>query len=314
MGLFFLISAYFTETSLNRRGTRGFLSGRLLRLGVPMLLFFFIISPITGYFLVKNLRDPDVSFLTLFLEGDWFGIGPLWFVETLLIFTLIYLVYLKFGKRKQPEARDPRPLPRNMWIIVLAVAIGLASFLVRIHLPVGWSIPILSLQLPFFPQYIVMLILGIIAARRNWLEQVGWRKGIRWFLFAQVMVFAGFPLLFFLGGATSGSIEPFMGGLTWQSLAYSLWEQVTGISLMIGLIGIFREKFNSQGELGKNLSTSAYGVFVFHPPVIVLITLVFRPIEIPGIAKFLLLAPVTVAACFLVAFLIRKIPFADRVL
>ncbi len=105
-----------------------------------------------------------------------------------------------------------------------------------------------------------------------------------------------------------------MGGLTWQSLAYSVWEQVTGLSLMIGLVGIFREKFNSQGELGRRLSASAYGVFIFHAPVVVMITLAFRGVAIPGIAKFLVLAPVVVVAAFIVSYLIRKIPCADRVL
>lgn len=314
MGLFFLISAYFTEVSLGRKGSRKFLSKRLLRLGVPLLLFFFLISPGMGYFLMKNLRDPDVSFLALFLEGDWFEVGPLWFVETLLFFTLIYFIWMKVSGKEPKHPSATRPLPRDRWILLLAVIIGLATFTVRIWLPVGWAIPLLNLQLPFFPQYLVLLVIGIIAARRGWLQQVTFRQGIRWFLLAQGMVFIVFPLLFLAGGAASGNVDAFMGGPTWQSLSYSLWEQVTGFSLMIGLLGIFREKLNYQGKLARQLSACAYGVFVLHAPVLVVLTVSLRNIDLPGLAKLVLLAPVAVAATFIVAYLIRKIPLMDRII
>ncbi len=120
MGLFFLISAYFTEISLKSKTPGRFLASRMLRLGIPILLFYFLISPGMGFMLVRRLRDPGVSFLSIFLEGDWFGIGPLWFVEALLIFTLIYLGFRGFGSAKQQEKSETRPLPRSMWVILLA--------------------------------------------------------------------------------------------------------------------------------------------------------------------------------------------------
>ena len=314
MGLFFLISAYFTEKSFAGKSTGTFLSGRLLRLGVPLLLFFFLISPLTVYFIEVQLRGTDISFAELLSSGYGLGFGPLWFVETLLYFTLFFVISQKFRPGKQDGTTRRIPLPGDLPIILLAVFLGVITFLIRIKLPVGWSVPILSLQLPHFPQYIALFALGITASRHNWLEQITYRRALRWFLAAQAMIFITFPLLFMSGGAASGNVTPFMGGLHWQSLAYALWEQVTGLALMFALLGIFREKFNSQGNWGKRLSACAYGVFVFHAPVVVMITLAFRGVDIPGIAKFLVLAPVAVAASFLAAWLVRKIPFADRVL
>lgn len=314
MGLFFLISAYFTELSFTRKSTGTFLADRIRRLGFPLVMYFSVISPAMNYFLVRRLDGSDISFLDFYKQGHGFGFGPLWFVETLLYFTLVYVIYQKFRNRDRNRTIKHRPLPGDGQVLLLAVLLGMISFLIRIWLPVGWSLPHLGLQFPHFPQYIALFALGIAAARYNWLEVITYRRGLRWFIIAQVMIFIMFPLLFMTGGAASGDLSAFMGGIHWQSLAYSVWEQLTGLSLVIGLLGIFRKKFNSQGSWGQKLSASAYGVFIFHAPLLLLITVPLRNVELNGVLKLLLLAPVAVASSFLIAYLIRKLPWADRVL
>ena len=42
MGLFFLISAYFTEGSFTRKPTGAFLVDRFRRLGIPLVVFYFL--------------------------------------------------------------------------------------------------------------------------------------------------------------------------------------------------------------------------------------------------------------------------------
>jgi glucans biosynthesis protein C len=105
-----------------------------------------------------------------------------------------------------------------------------------------------------------------------------------------------------------------MGGMKWQSLGYALWEQFTGVSLIIGLLGISKKFFNSQGKLAIQLSDSAYGVFIFHAPVIVGLAAIFRPWDIFPPLKFIVLAPVALFTCFLVAFLVKKLPLVKKIL
>ena len=62
MGMFFLISAYFVPRSYNRKGIRVFLKDRLLRLGIPVAIYFFIISPLTIYYLIKIRDGIELSF------------------------------------------------------------------------------------------------------------------------------------------------------------------------------------------------------------------------------------------------------------
>ena len=48
MGLLFLISGYFSPGSLERNGPRRFIRDRLIRLGIPLVVFFFVLNPIAA--------------------------------------------------------------------------------------------------------------------------------------------------------------------------------------------------------------------------------------------------------------------------
>src|SRR5580693_2223637 len=47
MGLFFLLAGYYTPPAFERHGMSGFVSERLLRLGVPILIYLLVLHPIT---------------------------------------------------------------------------------------------------------------------------------------------------------------------------------------------------------------------------------------------------------------------------
>ena len=69
MGAFFLLAGYFTPGSFDRKGPGSFLKARLLRLGIPIILFIFVLSPISsiGYWQSMLKR-----FLLLELLRPWF--------------------------------------------------------------------------------------------------------------------------------------------------------------------------------------------------------------------------------------------------
>jgi surface polysaccharide O-acyltransferase-like enzyme len=49
MGFFFLLAGYFTPGSYDRRGPRSFLRDRLVRLGIPLLLYDLLLDPLVVY-------------------------------------------------------------------------------------------------------------------------------------------------------------------------------------------------------------------------------------------------------------------------
>ena len=124
MGLFFLISGYFTPGSIDRKGTWQYIKDRLVRLGIPLVLFSLLVSPFTEY--VKDAtvyqnrpRQFRGIYAVDFWKGGDYSPGPLWFVEVLLVF----LPGLCPGpghpgprkmlqrKRLRPPSRSPSPMP-----------------------------------------------------------------------------------------------------------------------------------------------------------------------------------------------------------
>lgn len=204
------------------------------------------------------------------------------------------------------------PTPRK--ILAFCLTLGIVTFFVRTLFRVGWWLPHLNIQIAHFPQYLAMLVTGVIAWQRGWLESLTLKQGVHWFAGINVFIVLFFPTIYILGGAHTGQTEPFMGGWTWQSLVYSIYEQVVGVGLMVGLLGIFKGTFNFRGKILKALSDSSYTVYIIHSVPLLLIACSFRYWEWPLLAKFVILSSPALVVTFCLAWLIRSIPGAHRVL
>jgi len=149
MGLLFFISAYFAYGSIARHGIGAFVRERLLRLGLPALLYMLVIHPFI--LLVLNPWDfnfgPPVEFYVNYLRtGKFIGsTGPLWFVVALLLFSLAFAAW----RSVRPSSDDLRLVttPTGALIFLFALALGLGSFAMRISQPIGASV--LNMQLCF---------------------------------------------------------------------------------------------------------------------------------------------------------------------
>lgn len=311
MGFFFMMSGYFTPGSYDRKGAWLFLRGRLLRLGAPLLFYVIFIDPSIGYALElsKGFAGSFLDFLSLNI-GSYgsLGSGPLWFVEALLIFTGAYVLWRRLAKNTNRESK----IPGNKVIVFFALVLGLVTFIIRIWLPIGWNFELLNLQIPFFPQYVAMFVVGIIAHRGNWFLQISKKTGRLWFRIAVALLML-FPVLL-VAGSPNGDSTRLAGGFYWQALTYALWEQFFGVAIIIGISVLFREKYNSQGRLAKAMSASAYTAYIFHAPILVFLALSLRGVVLSPLLKFVLVAPLAVTLCFSLSNCIRKLPIARRVL
>ena len=302
MGMFFFISAYFTAASIKRKTTGKFIKDRLVRLGIPLLVFYFFLKPLTNFIYYHFIKHEAATFVGFLTNPRAWGFGPMWFVETLLIFTAIYL--LLFNRERTIKMK----YPGTGKLVLAALLVGLSQYIIRMWLPVGWSLPHTELQFPFFVQYIVMLVFGVIAYNNNWLEAISFKSAKRWFIFAQLMIWLVLPVMMYVGGQEKG-VEAFVGGGTWQSFAWAIWEQLVCVAMIIGLLGIGKRYFNKQGALARQLSNSAYGVYIIHAPVIVGLSALFVNWQsINQLLKFIVLAPVALLVCFTVAWTIRQVP------
>jgi glucan biosynthesis protein C len=318
MGLFFMISGYFTPGSYDRKGPWRFFKDRLLRLGIPILCYDLVIGPLIVRPLVRfGTQESSGSYLD-FLAGYYssfhIGTGPLWFVEALLIFAGFYVLWRVLTKTPAPVAPTESKAPGNLAIALFALALSTVTFIVRIWLPIGWNFGLLNFQFPFFPQYICMFIIGTVAYKRNWLAQIPNATGKFWLAVAIIFILILFPVLFELGGASSGDTSRFTGGLHWQCFGYAAWEQFTGVSMIITLLFLSRKYFNRQARIGKAISASAYTAYIIHAPVVILVAVAMRNIYLYPLLKFASAVFIAVPLCFALANIIRKLPIARRIL
>jgi hypothetical protein len=315
MGFFFMISSYFAPGSYDRKGPGPFVLDRLKRLGIPLLFYIVVLDPLINLVMARFRGYPGSlgQYLTLHLQNtlDYkaLGVGPLWFVAVLLIFSLVYVLWrLVF---RQPVAPPPSEgkAPSNWAIAGFALALGLFTFVVRIWIPVGKQFDLLGIQLAHFPQYIAMFIVGIVAYRRNLFPELSVAQAKVW-LGMIVLLLLLFAALFVFGGALEGDLESIMGGVHWQSLYYSIWEQFMCVAMVVTLLVWFRTKFNRQGSLARRMSAAAYATYIFHRPVITLLALALVSIRLDLALKFVLVAPLAVALSFLVGFVVKQLPVA----
>jgi peptidoglycan/LPS O-acetylase OafA/YrhL len=317
MGFFFMISSYFSPGSIDRKGAGPYLKDRLIRLGIPLLFYMVVISPLLEYRvkLHYGFQGSFGEFLSRYLKSSVrsLPVGPLWFVEALLIFSLFYVLWRLLTKPETTLAPSESKAPSNWAIAGFATVLGVLTFVVRIWLPMGWMFNLLGLQFPFFVQYIALFVVGILAYRRNWLAGVSAAQGKVWRWIVLVLVVLFF-VLFIAGGALEGNLDPFMGGVHWQSFGFSVWEQFMCVAMVVTLLVWFRTRFNRQGPLAQKLSGAAYATYIFHAPAIVFLGIALRNIRLDLGLKWLLVAPVAVSLSFLVGYVVKRLPLARRIL
>ncbi|MFC2007931.1 acyltransferase family protein [Chloroflexota bacterium] len=316
MGFFFMVSSYFSPGSFDRHGAGPYVRDRLKRLGIPLLFYILVISPLLQYVLAlsRGFTGSILEFIPKMIASlPDLDVGPLWFVAALLFFSLLYVLWRLFFQPTLSHQHSANRAPSNGAIVLFGVALGLVTFIVRVQFPVGWEFVVVHWQFSHFSQYIAMFVIGLIAYQRGWLAGLTEAQGKawRWVILALIMVF---PVLFVFGGALEGNLEPFMGGIHWQSFAYSLWEQFMCAAMVVTLVVWFRKRFNNQNTLGKALSSGAYATYVIHIAVIVLLALALRGIHLDMALKFVLVAPFAVTLSFIVGYLIKKLPIARNIL
>jgi len=316
IGLFFMISAFFTPSALNKKGPKNFFIDRIKRLGIPLLFYIFVIAPSILYLDNLIIKGERVNYFIFYyeqvLKRGIIDVGPLWFLQVLLFFSFLYAIFNEIIVRILKDKRQlvfKFPSNKNIFITILILAF--VTFLVRLQFPISATTSHLNFGLA--PQYILLFGLGILAFNNNWFEEITLKKAKFWFSIAMIAILF-WPLFIFFGRSSELSIEIFAGGLNWQSFIYAFWEAVLSISLSICIIYFFRKKLNNQTKLFKEISKSTYSVFIIHSIVIVLLSYLLKDLMFHPLVKFAIVALAGIPLCFLISFYITKVRFLKKIL
>ena len=295
MSLFFMIAGYFAVLACDRKGPAPFLKDRALRLGIP-LLGWAVFMALVQMFLMPTPATGNVLGIPWPVE-----VAHMWFVQHLLIFCAVYAVARMLLPARPAPARDRR-VPPGWAIVLFTLGLAFASALVRIWFDMDewvYILGVIKLQ-PFdLPRDLTLFVVGMLAARRDWVMRFPTRSGRIWLGIGVALAAAWYAFRLALPGGVDGD-ERLVGGL------FTLWESFLCVGMCIGLVVLFRDLWNWQKPLTKNAAQAQYATYVFHIGVVLLFQWLAMPLASPPLVKFLLVSLFAVPVSFLVGYAVRK--------
>ena len=307
MGFFFLLAGYFSVASYDHKGPLRFMRDRIIRLGIPLLIYGYVLGPMTVAMAEVAHGKPFLQTWGGLISSAYFNIGPLWFAFALLLFSAAYAAW----RIVAPQAEKITPfIPGHGVLLSAALTTGMLAFLLRLWVPVGqerWM-----LQVGYFASYIVLFIAGCMTSRSRWLEQINLQLARPWRIAAIVCA----PLLFVYGiaaGAAHGAPFNTSGGWTLPALAYSFWEPFVAWGIILSMLCHCRLRLARYSTF-SSWSGSAYAAYCLHPPVIVGIALLLVDVALPNSLRFAIVGVGGVLLSFVLARLVLCIPGSKRIL
>ncbi len=298
MPLFFALAGWSAAQSLRSRGTRGFVSERIRRLGIPLVAGCVLLAPLIKYFelrsgldlnhtslrmaadlqdSIKPLMPGDLpvappftesfrEFLpTFYTQLDRFSWSHLWFVAYLLTFTMVYL----------PIFASMLRLRDRLACVGAAALYAPLLPLIAIQLTLRGRWPgIYNLYNDWanVAYYSVFLLGGFLLATQPALERrlrAEWRRSLA------IAVAVTLGLLLSVLGVLRGPSVPLVG------------SAIAGWCFVLAFVGMTNDLVHEGSPILSYLSESAFPVYVLHQTAIV----------VPG--YFLLTLPLGIATKFL---------------
>ena len=281
MGLFFLISGYFVPASYDKQGASVFVQKKLMRLGIPLLVMGGLLSVLSGK-----------------LE-----IGHMWYVESLLVFCLLYALTRKFY---HPTTGSCSSRPTIIGLLIFGGIMGIGSYLIRLVSPQDhWIWPFGIIPLPMEPahylQYVMMFVVGILASRFHWLEKINNITGVLSLVIGCLLVLG---IYLRDGGEWNDFVAQWFG----------IYESLLCVFICFGLLWLFREYGNWHSKFWQWCAAQAYGAYIVHLLLMLVLQHAVDGIWMGAFGKFMFIGVVITIASFVFIWLLRMIPGVKKVL
>ncbi|WP_421725802.1 acyltransferase family protein [Bauldia sp.] len=310
MGFFFMISGYFVAGSLARKGSIRFLRDRLIRLGLPPLIFGFGFFAVVGYAFSGETSGFWSYYLATYI-GEWdVEFGPLWFVLHLLAYSIVYvLLAAVFPKLTAPGSAPP---PTFASILALVAAIWIVGGLARSAYPQDTWVNLLGFipaEPAHMPQYVLMFAAGTIAGRNGWCVTLPHRTGSLWLTIGLTAALGWYAVRYLRDFAGLDLLRDVPIGIV-----FPLWEAVVCVGLSVGLLVYGRQHWSVPSKWLARLGPAAYGVFLIHIFVVVGFNFALLALPLGPFVKFLIVTALSLTVSFAVIIALRQIPIVARVI
>jgi surface polysaccharide O-acyltransferase-like enzyme len=303
LGPLFLVAGWFSARSLARKGPGAFARSRLLRLGVPLIVFIFLINPLADY--LGHLRQSPHPSLAHWLSFDY-AAGSLWFVAALLAFSLAYALL-----------RSVRPAPvARRWsgaqaMVAAAVLIAVTAFVVWLQWPLGDSHTFLHLGWDYWPQGAGLFALGAWAGEAgSWEDLTAWAPRLGWIALAATAVFAAVGVYEKMHGHLASALH----GTGWVAMGGAALYGIISVAFTVWFTALIRARWTGHGPLRARAGRASYAAYVLNDLVITAIMVAFAALALAPELTFLAVAVVAVPVCFLAGYAVTRVPGLSKVL
>jgi len=292
MPVMFFLSGIFVWPSLTRRGSWNFLSGRLLRIGLPFVFGVYALMPI-AYYPVYRVTAADPGWLAYWRHWTalpfWPG-GPLWFLWQLLLFDILAIVLFLAAPRLMDRlgrfSASAGTTPRRYFVMLLAVSAA-------VYLPLAFAFGVADWAEfgPFDWQpdrpllYLVYFFAGVgVGAQgidRGLLQPDG-ALARRWRIWLAAI--GGTFLLWMITMAPSA----YGGGNLAIDLCSYLAVVLVVATVCLGFAAVFLRFGSACSALIDSLSDSAYTIYLVHYVFVVWLQYALLGAPLPAIVKAIL--------------------------
>jgi len=302
LGPLFLIAGWFSARSLARRGAGAFARRRLLRLGVPLIVFIFLVNPLASYLgELGRVRHPS---LACDLVGGQ-GAGPMWFVAALLAFSLAYAML------RRVHAPVARRRSGGQVMVAAALLIAVTAFVTWRWWPPDDASTFLGMQWESWPQGAVLFALGVWAGEAGSLEDLtGRARRLGWTALAAaglLVALAGYEQARGQGAST-------LHGAGWAAMFGTVLYGIISVAFAVWFTALIRARWSGGGQFRSCAGRASYATYVLHPLVLTAVMVLFAPLPLAPPEKFLAVAVVAVPICFLTGYAATRVPGISKIL
>jgi fucose 4-O-acetylase-like acetyltransferase len=303
LGPLFLVAGWFSARSLARKGAGAFARARLLRLGVPLIVFIFLINPLASY--LGDLGRGRHPSLAPYLGGAY-AAGPMWFVAALLAFSLAYA--LLRSVHAPPVARR---WSGAQVMAAAALLIAVTAFLVWQRWPTDDAHTFLDLRWESWPQGAALFALGVWAGEAGSLEDLtAWTRRLGWTALAaavMLMALVGYE-------QARGQGESSLHSAGWPTMLGTVFYGIISVAFTVWFTALIRARWSGDGPLRAHAGRASYATYVLHPLLLTAIMVLFASLALAPELTFLVVAVVAVPVCFLAGYAATQVPVISKAL
>ncbi len=288
MPLFFMVAGYFAMMMLGRKDPGKWFSGRMFKLGIPLIAAGLLLNPIT------LMVQDDSAMLMAYLGNHW--LAHLWFLPTLIylcaVLALMQITPLQRWFERSVEWMVARPVAGIALFLVITTGFSGAGSMLASRVPDTFILTTTLLAALGFLPYV---LLG--AAMRANRQLLAFMSSCSFTAFAVTLVPVTFLLMTGWGGGAMNMLRVFAITLVCFGFARAL-------------LAICRATLDRPSQRIRNIAEASFTVYLVHFPLLNVFYKLIAPANLPVVPEFALV----VVLVSIVSYAVHLLVVRSRVL